>query len=75
MTMETNQQDRDYEWFVQHHEELEKKYTGRVVAIFDEQILGDYESEGEAAEATIKTHPLGTFIVQRVLPGNPPYHI
>lgn len=75
MTSEVDQQDRDYEWFVQHHEELEEHYTGRVVAIYKEQILGDYASEGEAAEATIKTHALGTFIVQRVRPGNPPHHI
>ena len=75
MTLETEQQDRDYEWYLQHHEELEKQYIGRVVAISNEQVLGDFASEGEAVEAMLKTHEPGTFIIQRVREGNPPYFI
>ena len=75
MTLGTEQQDRDYEWYLQHHEELEKGYVGRVVAISNEQVLGDFASEGEAVEAMLKTHILGTFIVQRVREGNAPYYI
>jgi hypothetical protein len=54
----------DYHWYLTHKPELLKQHVGKVLAILHGTILGVYASESAAVRATVKTHPLGTFLVQ-----------
>ena len=58
--------DREFEFYNENKDELLSKYEGRVVVVKGEKVLGDYNSEKEAIDATLKEHPLGTFLVRLV---------
>ncbi len=54
----------DFKWFIDHYDEIEKKYGDSFVAIKNKKILGSYKSYAEGVRETEKTEELGTFIVQ-----------
>ena len=64
---------REFEYYVANQPALVAKYNGRVIVIKDQQVLADYPDEPSAIFETQKTHPLGTFLVQRVTPGTDAY--
>lgn len=57
-------QNSDYEWFLDHFAELFNRFGNRYVAIKDKTVLGAYSTYAEGVNATLKTEPIGTFIVQ-----------
>lgn len=65
--------EKEFIYYIEHQDEMVKKYNGRVIVIKDQQVIGDYNSEVEAIEETSKTHPLGTFLVQKCEPGTNSY--
>lgn len=54
----------DFDYFLQHYQELYEKYGHKFIAIRNKQILGTYDKELDAIQDISKTYPLGTFIVQ-----------
>ncbi len=48
------------------HEEMVRLYEGRVIVMKNGVVIGDYADERSAVIETRKTHPMGTFLVQRV---------
>lgn len=66
--------EREFEYYLKHQDELVQKYSGRIVVIKGEEIIGVFDSDIEAVNQISKTHPLGTFLVQRCEPGNDSYH-
>jgi hypothetical protein len=64
---------REFEWYKQHQGELLKKYNGKFVVIKNQAVLGAYDDAVSAATETSKTHALGTFLVQKVEPGESAY--
>lgn len=64
---------REFEWFLKHHEELLRKYDGKFVVIKGEAVLGSYEDPLTAIHETVKSHEMGTFLVQMVSPGDSAY--
>lgn len=69
----TNPLQQNFEYFINHHDELVKLYNGKFVVIKDEHVLAAYDDEMEAIEETQKNHPLGTFLVQLCTPGEQSY--
>ncbi len=66
--------EKEFEYFLEHQEELVAKYDGRQVVIKSGEILGDYETAGEAYFETIEQgHKPGTFLIQVALPGEEAY--
>jgi len=65
----------EFQWYLDHQDELVAKYNGRVLVIKDGAVIGDYDSEVEAVFATEKKYPLGTFLVQRCTPGSEAYTV
>ena len=66
--------EKEFDWFLEHHDELVEKYNGKFVTIKNFTILGAYEDTGHAISEMQKMgHELGTFIVQGVSPGNEAY--
>ena len=60
----------EFDYYLAHKEELVKKYSGRVIALKDGEVLGVYDSELDALTALQNAHELGTFLIQRVLEGD-----
>jgi hypothetical protein len=46
--------------------ELRAKYRGKHIVIIGEEIIGVYNDAGTAYHETVKTHPLGTFMLQEI---------
>lgn len=54
----------DFDFFLEHYNELFEKYGRKFVVIKNKNILGVYDTEVDAINATSKTYPIGSFIVQ-----------
>lgn len=65
--------EKEFDYYVEHQEELVNKYDGKVVVIKDQKVIGIFNSEIEAITETKKEHELGTFFVQRCGPGEENY--
>ncbi|MEW6235741.1 MAG: hypothetical protein AB1656_10175 [Candidatus Omnitrophota bacterium] len=65
--------EKEFEYYLQHQDELVKQYNGKFVVIKGEEVLGAYNSEIEALRETTKTTELGTFLVQKCEPGSESY--
>lgn len=64
---------KEFEWYLANQAALVAKYNGRVIAIKDGVVLGDYADAQSAIAETAKHHELGTFLVQVVEPGDTAY--
>ena len=64
---------REFEFYLAHQEEMVEQYDGRVIALKGGRVLGVYDSELAAVTELQKSHALGTFLVQRVTPGDSAY--
>lgn len=64
---------KQLEYFKVHQDELVKKYEGKFLVIKDEKVQGVYNSEMEAYTDAKKKLELGTFLIQRCLPGEESY--
>ncbi len=65
--------EKEFNYYLQHKEELIEKYNGKFIVIKNNAVIGQYESELEAVEETSKQHELGTFLVQKCEPGSESY--
>lgn len=62
-----------FQYYLDHQEELVKKYNGKFVVIKDEEVVGAYESELDAYQDSVKKFELGTFLIQQCSPGEESY--
>lgn len=64
---------KEFEYFLAHQAELVEKHNGKYVVIRGQEVIGAYDDEKDAIAQTIKSFSLGTFLVQKVEPGNAAY--
>ena len=69
----TQQLHREFEFYLAHQDEMVANYDGKVIAIKDGNVLGAFGTYIEAITKVEKDHPLGTFLLQRVSPGEEAY--
>ena len=55
---------QDFYFFIDHYDELFKKYGHKFFVIRNKEILGVFDDLGTAVDETTRVYPLGTFIVQ-----------
>lgn len=55
---------QELKFFIDHQDELVKKYPGKTIVLQDEEVLGVYDSPLEAYLESQKKHQLGTFMIQ-----------
>ena len=65
--------EKEFNYYLQHQEELIRKYKDKFIVIKGNAVIGAYESDLEAVEETSKQHELGTFLVQKCEPGSESY--
>ena len=65
--------ENEFDYYLDHQNELVKQYNGKFLVIKSNTILGAYDTELEAIEQTSKTERLGTFLIQKCEPGEASY--
>ena len=68
-----NPLEKEFQYYLDHQDELVAKYNGKVIAIKNCKVIGTYETELEAVTETAKTEEMGTFLVQKCTPGAESY--
>nr|WP_311521977.1 hypothetical protein [uncultured Porphyromonas sp.] len=63
-----------FKWYLDHQDILVQKYNGRVLVIKDNEVKGDFDSEGAAYSFAVKEqYEPGTFMIQECSPGSEAY--
>ena len=65
--------EKEFEYYKAHQDDLVKAYPGKVIVIVGETVIGSYDTEIEAYESAKKDHALGTFLIQKCMPGTESY--
>ena len=65
--------EKDFQYYLDHQKELVEKYNEKFIVIVNKKVVGVYDSQVGAYEESIKTHKLGTFLIQQCLPGKESY--
>jgi hypothetical protein len=63
----------EFDYYLAHQDELVKQYNGKVLVIKDQKVIGIFDDQVTAVTETQKTHKLGSFLVQKVAPGDSAY--
>ena len=64
---------KEFNYYLEHQSELVEKYNGKFIVIKDCRVLGSFDDELTAITEIQKEHKLGTFLVQKVTPGDEAY--
>ena len=64
---------KEFLYYLAHQDEMVEEYNGKFIVIKDEKVLGAYDDELTAISETQQAHSLGTFLVQKVSPGDSAY--
>ena len=65
--------EKEFKYYIDHQDELVKKYNGKFLVIKNCKIIGIYDTELEAITKTSEKKELGTFLVQKCEPGTESY--
>lgn len=57
--------EKEFQYFLANLKEFVAKYEGKYMVIKSENVLGVYDSIEEAISETLKSHEMGTFMVQK----------
>lgn len=71
--MSTAQLQREFQYYLDHQDEMVAKYDGKCVVIKNCEVLGAYDDELTAVAETQRSHKIGTFLIQRVSKGPSAY--
>ena len=71
--MKNDSLEKDFQYFIDHQNELVRQYAGRFIVIKNQKVIGVYDSEIQAFTETQKQHQLGTFIIQECKRGSEIY--
>lgn len=72
-TMANNNLEKEFQYFLDHQNELVKEYGGKFIVIKDQKVIGVYSTETEAFTEAQKNQELGTFLIQECKPGSEVY--
>jgi hypothetical protein len=64
---------KEFEYFIANLPELLKQYEGKFIVIKNEKVMGAYDTFALAITETTKSEKLGTFLVQKCVPGEENY--
>ena len=65
--------EKEFQYYLEHQEELVKKYNGKFLVIKGNEVIGIFGSEDVAYFETEKQHEPGTFLIQFCEPGDSAY--
>ena len=56
--------DKEFQYFMEHQQELASKYDGKYIVIVGNSVVGVYATNEEAYEESLKNYKLGEFLIQ-----------
>jgi len=59
--------DKEYQFFEKNRKNLIKQYPDKFVIVKNQKIAGVYNTEESAYQHAIKSHKLGTFLIQQCI--------
>jgi hypothetical protein len=62
--------EKEFQYYLDNQKDLVEKYNEKFIVIKDNMVIGVYDSHSEAYNTTLKSHELGTFLIQHCLSGN-----
>ena len=65
--------EKELQYFIDHQDELVKKYHGRVLVIYKQKVVKDFRDIGRAYRFASKNLPAGKYQLQECLPGEEAY--
>lgn len=65
----------EFQYFVQHQEELVARYRGKVLVLHGAQVVGVHDTALQAYTAALEQFPPGTFMLQLCAPGPAAYTV
>lgn len=65
--------EKEFEFYKANQDQLVRQYEGKYIVIVNESVVGDYDTEIEAYEASKQDYAPGSFLIQKCLPGNESY--
>jgi hypothetical protein len=57
---------QEFEYYLAHKADFLAKYKGKFIVLKDKQVIGTFDNRLTAIQETMKSHPLGSFLVQHV---------
>ena len=66
---------KEFEYYLANQAEMVEKYDGKFIVIKDCKVLGVFDNELTAITESQKEHKLGTFLIQKVTPGDTAYSL
>lgn len=64
---------KDYQYYLDHFDELVEKYDGYVLLIVNRTVVGTYHTEAEAYKDAIGKYEPGTFLIHKCKKNSPVY--
>ena len=64
---------KQFEFYIAHQDDLVKKSNGKFVVIVGEKVVADFEKEIDAYTFATTKYTPGTFMIQKVTPGDEGY--
>ena len=56
--------DKEFQYYLEHQQELASKYNGKYVVIVGDNVVGVYQTNEEAYVESLKKYTLGEFLIQ-----------
>ena len=66
---------KEFKYYLKHQDEFVQKYDGKFIVLMGTKVIGVYDTDLEAYLESAKEHEIGTFLIQRVSPGEESYTI
>ena len=63
----------EFRYFIDHQDELVKKYNNRVLVIIGENVVADYDNYDQAFFQSIEKYKQGSFLLQECTEGEDAY--
>lgn len=64
---------KEFQYYLDNQKEIVAQYNNKFIVIVDSSIVGSYDSQTEAYNEATKSYKLGTFLIQKVTPGETAY--
>lgn len=65
--------EQEFNFFLDHKDELYQQYPNKFIVIKGNEVLGAFNAEIDAYNETVKSHKLGTFLIQFCSPAGESY--
>jgi len=62
--------EKEYKYYMNNKKDILKKYRDKFIVIVGENIVGGYDSRGDALYFASQKYPVGEFFVHRVIDGD-----